>query len=59
MMYKKLTSLFISLLFTVSIANASDISAMCAQPYDMSWKGTQILTNITGMTLLSQAVANQ
>lgn len=58
MMYKKLTSLFISLLFTVSIANASDISAMCAQPYDMSWKGTQILTNITGMTLLSQAVAN-
>lgn len=56
-MYKKILSLFTAILIGLS-AQASDLSAMCAQPYDLSMKGTQVLTNVTGMTFLSQAIAN-
>ncbi|MBR2525910.1 hypothetical protein IKE67_05550 [bacterium] len=57
-MIKKLAILFLCL-FTFSLnVNASEISSMCAQPHDLSWTGTKILTNVTGMTFLSQAIAN-
>lgn len=56
-MYKRILSLFTAILIGLS-AQASDLSAMCAQPYDLSMKGTQVLTNVTGMTFLSQAIAN-
>ncbi len=56
-MLKKFLGLCVCLLI-FSSAQAADLSSMCAAPYDMSWKGTQIFTNITGMTFLSQSVAN-
>ncbi len=57
-MFKKLIGIC---LFTVTFsasAYASDLSKMCAAPYDMSWKSTKVLTNVTGMTFLTQAIAN-
>jgi len=57
-MYKKITILCLCLFLFTTAANSEEIAAMCAQPYDMSWKGTKLLTNVTGMTFLSQAIAN-
>lgn len=46
-------------LFSVNSVNANEKwSSYCAQPYDLSLKGTQILTNITGMSFLSRTIAN-
>ena len=57
-MFKK-SFLSLVLISALSLsANASDMSTYCASPHDLSLKGTQILTNVTGMTLLTQAVAN-
>ncbi|MGN1124881.1 MAG: hypothetical protein ACI4SM_01720 [Candidatus Gastranaerophilaceae bacterium] len=57
-MFKK-SFLSLVLISALSLsASASDMSTYCASPHDLSLKGTQILTNVTGMTLLTQAVAN-
>ena len=56
-MYKKI--LGILLVFALSSpVFAQDLSALCTQPHDLSMKGTRFIANISGMTLLSQAIAN-
>lgn len=57
-MFKKIMLLFMCILIFSAYTEASEQSLACAQPYDMSWTGTKVLTNITGMTFLSQAIAN-
>lgn len=57
-MFKKLIGICLFVVTFSTSAFASDLSNMCAAPYDMSWKSTQILTNVTGMTFLTQAIAN-
>lgn len=50
--------LFIFLLSVNSVKASENWSSYCVQPYDLSLKGTQILTNITGMSFLSRSIAN-
>lgn len=58
MMIKKLIALLTTIMLTSSITFADDLTQFCAQPYDMSMKGTKFLTAITGMNFLSRAIAN-
>ena len=57
-MIKKLIALLTTIMLTSSITFADDLTQFCAQPYDMSMKGTKFLTAITGMNFLSRAIAN-
>lgn len=57
-MFKKLIGICLFVVTFSASAFASDLSSMCAAPYDMSWKSTKVLTNVTGMTFLTQAIAN-
>ena len=57
-MSKNFLLLILSIFLISSRVTAAEISSMCSQPYDLSWTGTKILTNVTGMTFLSQAIAN-
>ena len=57
-MIKKLIALLTTIMLTSSISFADDLTQFCAQPYDMSMKGTKFLTAITGMNFLSRAIAN-
>lgn len=57
-MIKKLIALLTTIMLTSSITFAEDLTQFCAQPYDMSMKGTKFLTAITGMNFLSRAIAN-
>lgn len=57
-MFKKILGILITSVVFCSSASAQDLSAMCAAPYDMSWKSTRFLTTVTGMTFLSQSIAN-
>ncbi len=57
-MCRKIIVIALCMFVFATSAKASDLSSMCSQPYDMSWKSTQVITTITGMTFLSQAVAN-
>lgn len=57
-MIKRLIALLTTIMLTSSITFADDLTQFCAQPYDMSMKGTKFLTAITGMNFLSRAIAN-
>lgn len=57
-MIRKLIALLTTIMLTSSITFADDLTQFCAQPYDMSMKGTKFLTAITGMNFLSRAIAN-
>lgn len=57
-MFKKLIGICLFLATFSSSAQATDLSKMCAAPYDLSWKSTKVLTNVTGMTFLTQSIAN-
>ena len=57
-MIKKLIALLTTIMLTSSITFADDLTQFCAQPYDVSMKGTKFLTAITGMNFLSRAIAN-
>lgn len=57
-MIKKLIALLTTIMLTSSITFADDLTQFCAQPYDMSMKGTKFLTAITGMNFLSRVIAN-
>ena len=57
-MIKKILGIALSLFLSTTCCFASDLSDMCAQPYDLSMKGTRFLSAVTGMNTLSQAIAN-
>lgn len=55
---KKLVLLLGLIFFTAGQAFAiCDYTSMCAQPYDLSSKSAQITSNITGMTFLTEKIA--
>lgn len=57
-MLKQMLGLCVSLIFSISMAIASDITSYCATPHDMSFKTTRFFSTISGFTPLSQAIAN-
>ncbi len=57
-MYKKFLGILFVLVLGSPVFAYQDLSALCAQPYDLSMKGTRFLYNATGTTLLAQGLAN-
>ncbi len=57
-MYKRFLGILLVLFLGSPVFAYQDLSTLCAQPHDLSMKGTRFLTNITGTTLLTQAIAN-
>lgn len=57
-MIKKILGICICLIISISTAHASDLSAFCAEPHDLSFKTTRFFNTITGFTPLSHAIAN-
>lgn len=57
-MIKKISALLFTLIISASMSFADDLTQFCAQPYDMSMKGTRFVTAVTGMNFLSRSIAN-
>lgn len=56
-MKKALLILFLMIFCPMQVFAVCNYSAMCAKPYDLSSKGCQTISKITGMTFLTEKIA--